>query len=173
MLKDIRIEKVSPSQAKELQAIGKQTFLESFASYNTKEDMERYLEDSFNIKKVLNDLRNPKSESYFALFDQKIIGYLKLNFGAAQTELCDQNGVEIERIYLLKQFQGKKIGQNLLKKTSEIAKQRKAEFIWLGVWEENLRAIQFYENNGFVQFDKHVFYLGDDKQIDIMMKIKM
>jgi ribosomal protein S18 acetylase RimI-like enzyme len=42
--------------------------------------------------------------------------------------------------------------------------------VWLGVWEKNLRAISFYEKNGFIAFDQHIFQLGDDRQTDIMMK---
>ena len=41
------------------------------------------------------------------------------------------------------------------------------------VWEENLRAIRFYEKNGFKTFDKHVFRLGSDEQTDIMMKLEL
>lgn len=39
--------------------------------------------------------------------------------------------------------------------------------------EENLRAISFYKKNGFMEFDKHIFKLGDDEQTDIMMKLKL
>ncbi|GAA4792702.1 hypothetical protein GCM10023231_21090 [Olivibacter ginsenosidimutans] len=54
-----------------------------------------------------------------------------------------------------------------------MAKQRKTRYIWLGVWEDNQRAIQFYKKNGFITFDKHVFTLGNDKQTDIMMKLQL
>ncbi|MNE41268.1 Protease synthase and sporulation negative regulatory protein PAI 1 [compost metagenome] len=78
--------------------------------------------------------------------------------------------MEIERIYVLRAFHGKKVGQILYEKALQIAEVLGLSFIWLGVWEKNLRAIQFYEKNGFVAFDKHIFKLGDDEQTDIMMK---
>ena len=59
----------------------------------------------------------------------------------------------------------------LYEKAIEIANQRNADYVWLGVWEENPRAISFYLKNGFVAFDKHIFKLGDDEQTDIMMKL--
>lgn len=58
-------------------------------------------------------------------------------------------------------------------KAIEIAKQKRVAFIWLGVWEENLRAINFYKKNGFIEFDKHIFSLGQEEQTDIMMKLKL
>ena len=98
---------------------------------------------------------------------------LKRNFGHSQTELNDNEALEIERIYVLKDFQGKKIGQKLYEKAVEVAKQNKVKYIWLGVWEKNQKAIDFYEKNGFVPFDKHIFVLGDDEQTDIMMEMEL
>jgi ribosomal protein S18 acetylase RimI-like enzyme len=54
-----------------------------------------------------------------------------------------------------------------------IAKNNHCNYIWLGVWEENHRALQFYTKNGFVAFDKHIFVLGEEEQTDIMMKLKL
>jgi ribosomal protein S18 acetylase RimI-like enzyme len=102
-----------------------------------------------------------------------VIGYLKLNFGQSQTELQDNRALEIERIYVLKEFHGKSVGQLLYAKASQIARQKRADYVWLGVWEENPRAISFYKKNGFIEFDKHVFLLGKDEQTDIMMKLKL
>ena len=96
-----------------------------------------------------------------------------LNFGQAQTEFNDNKALEIERIYVLKEFYGKKVGQVLYDKAFDIAKQAGADYLWLGVWEENQRAINFYKKNGFVEFDKHIFKLGDDEQTDIIMKLKL
>jgi ribosomal protein S18 acetylase RimI-like enzyme len=85
--------------------------------------------------------------------------------------LKDKTALEIERIYVLKDFHGKSVGQMLYKKALEIAQMKKVSYVWLGVWEENPRAISFYKKNGFVEFDKHIFKLGDDEQTDIMMKL--
>lgn len=54
-----------------------------------------------------------------------------------------------------------------------MAKDIKADYVWLGVWEENPRAISFYRKNSFVEFDKHIFVLGDDEQTDILMKLEL
>ncbi len=113
------------------------------------------------------------SEFYFARVDGVLAGYLKLNFGVSQTELKDPKAIEIERIYVLKAFQGKRVGQALYEHALQLARDRGVDYIWLGVWEQNHKAIRFYEKNGFVAFDKHLFMLGDDPQTDIMMKLKL
>ena len=170
---DIDIQKVTLDNIDQLQKIGRQTFFETFASGNTEENMKNYLDEGFSVAKLTAQLNDNYTEFYFATLDDNIIGYLKLNFGQSQTELQDDKALEIERIYVLKDFHGKSVGQLLYDKAMQIARQKCADYIWLGVWEENPRAINFYKKNGFIEFDKHVFKLGNDDQTDIMMKLKL
>lgn len=170
---NIKIIKATINDLVQLQKIGRQTFYETFSLGNTEENMIKYLDEGFSIEKLTTELNDENAEFYFATLNEKVIGYLKLNFGESQTELKDEKSIEIERIYVSKEFHGKQVGQLLYDKALEIAKNNKSVFIWLGVWEENPRAINFYKKNGFVEFDKHIFKLGNDEQIDIMMKLKL
>lgn len=172
-MENIEIKRVTLDNVTQLQEIGRQTFCETFSAGNTKENMTKYLNEGFSVAKLTTELNNELSEFYFAVFDDKVIGYLKLNFGNSQTELQDNSSLEIERIYVLQHFHGKKVGQLLYEKAMQVAKDRKVSYLWLGVWEENSRAIRFYQKNGFVEFDKHIFRLGDDEQTDIMMRLEL
>ncbi|MBK6833329.1 MAG: GNAT family N-acetyltransferase [Bacteroidetes bacterium] len=167
----IEINRVTISDVAQLQKIARQTFFETFSAGNTEENMTKYLRENLSIENLSTELKNENSEQYFAVLEGDVIGYLKLNFGASQTELKDEKALEIERIYVLSQFHGKNVGQVLYEKAIDIAREKNAEYVWLGVWEENPRAIRFYEKNGFVEFDKHIFKLGEDEQTDIMMKL--
>ncbi len=170
---DIVVTPVTLDDLSKLQQIGKQTFHETFAETNTEEDMQEYLRKSFSDEQVTSELTNSESAFYFATLDNRVIGYLKLNFGQAQTEINDPNSLEIERIYVLKEFQGRKVGQLLYNKALSVARERNFEYLWLGVWEKNEKAIHFYKKNGFETFDQHVFVLGTDEQIDLMMRLKL
>ena len=167
------VRKARISDLKILKEISKTTFIETFASENSSENMTEYLESAFTDEKLIGELTNNNSEFYFAEFEGSVFGYLKVNFNDAQTELKVSDALEIERIYVLKDFHGKKVGQLLYDKAIEIAKNKKLKNVWLGVWEHNPRAIRFYEKNGFKIFDKHIFKLGEDEQIDIMMKLEL
>lgn len=169
----IEIHRVSPEDVKELQGISRTTFKESFGEQNTQVNMEKYLLEKFSEKQLLSELENPESTFYFAKIGGKVVGYLKLNTGQAQTELKHENGLEIERIYVLKSCIGTGIGKQLFNLSVEFARQKKSHYIWLGVWEKNERALTFYRKNGFVEFDKHIFILGDDQQTDILMKLEL
>ncbi|MBK8546925.1 MAG: GNAT family N-acetyltransferase [Saprospiraceae bacterium] len=172
-MKDINIQKVTIDNIDQLQKLADRHFFETFASGNTEENMRNYLEEGFSKEKLTAELNDNNAEFYFATFNNNVIGYLKVNFGQSQTELQDDRALEIERIYVLKEFHGKSVGQLLYDKAIQIARQKRVDYVWLGVWEENPRAINFYRKNGFVEFDKHVFKLGNDEQTDIMMKMKL
>lgn len=169
----IHIIKVATGDVDRLQQISRQTFYETFSAVNTAENMKKYLEEEFSVEKLTAECNNPESAFYFATLGGTIIGYLKLNVGQSQTEIKDDNAIEIERIYVLKEFHGKNVGQLLYEKAIHIAEQTNAGYVWLGVWEKNMRAINFYTKNGFVPFDKHIFRLGNDVQTDLIMKLKL
>jgi len=172
-LSAVTIEKVKVSELKQLVIISRETFYETFHNQNTETDMNTFLSESFSEAQLTKEFNKPNSYFYFAKINKQIAGYLKLNFGNAQTELQDDQAVEIERIYVLQTFQGTKIRKALFEKTLNIAKEKNLNYVWLGVWEKNLKAIQFYTKNGFVTFDTHKFVLGNDVQTDIMMKLKL
>lgn len=172
-MESIILEKVTITDIEKLQTIGRQTFLETFSLANTEKNMNSYLSSSFAFDKLKKEIENPDSKFFFAVLNNDVIGYLKVNSGKAQTELGDNNALEIERIYVSKEFLGKKVGQLLYDKALQIAKEKNVNYLWLGVWKENHRALAFYKKNGFIEFDKHIFKLGNDPQTDIMMKLNI
>jgi ribosomal protein S18 acetylase RimI-like enzyme len=172
-MNSIKIIKIGLEQLIPLQEIGRKTFFDTFFESDSEESMSAYLATSFSSEKLTAELENPESEFYFVTLNESVIGYLKVNFGSAQTELQDRNSLEIERIYVLQDFHGKKVGQLLFEKAITIAKNNSCSYVWLGVWEENHRALQFYTKNGFVAFDTHVFQMGEESQTDIMMKLQL
>jgi len=166
----IVLKKAVSADLETLQRLGKETFYETFSKYNSEEEMQKYLAESFDSEKLLKELNTPESQFFIAWEDESPVGYLKVNSGKAQTELQDGTATEIERIYVKSSHQGKKVGQLLYNKALEIAIQQNKKYIWLGVWEENKKAVSFYTKNGFTEFDKHIFRLGNDEQTDLMMK---
>ena len=164
------IRKINVDQLAQLRQISVQTFTETFSAVNSEEDMAQYVAESLSVDKLAAELSNELSQFYFAEIDDEVVGYLKLNLGEAQTEIKDNEALEIERIYVLQQFHGRQVGQILYNKALEVAQQINASYVWLGVWEKNFRAMRFYEKNGFIAFNKHPFWLGTDEQTDIMMK---
>jgi ribosomal protein S18 acetylase RimI-like enzyme len=146
------------------------TYVETFGADNTPENMKLYLEKSFNREKMEEELSNPGSWFYFALVDGEVAGYLKLNGDGAQSDIHDPESLEVERIYIAKAFHGRSIGKAFLDRAMEVAEKLGKKYVWLGVWEENHKALRFYERYGFRIVGKHSFFLGEDEQSDFIMR---
>lgn len=173
MNEQIKIERADISDVGKLQKIARQTSIETFSTESNGENMKKYLESAFSIEKLTEELNNTESEFYLVYSEEAVIGFLKVNYGNAQSEKLGSSAFEIERIYVAKEFQGKRIGQMLFDKAVSLAKLRNAKFIWLGVWEYNHNAMRFYEKNGFVRFGEHKFIFGDDEETDLLMKLEL
>jgi diamine N-acetyltransferase len=169
-MENYTIKKVNIDEVNQLQQIAITTFVSTFGADNNQKDMEDYVADKLAINQLKSELLNPNSQFYFALDNEQVIGYLKVNVKDAQTEAQGNDAMEIERIYVLDAYHGLKVGQLLYNYAIQLASELNVKRIWLGVWEENKRAIKFYEKNGFSVFGQHVFVLGDDKQTDYLME---
>lgn len=160
------VRRVKADEIEYLQLISRRTFYETFWMSNSHQDMIDYLENSLSLEALSRELENPNSEFYFLFLDAESAtdfepaAYLKLNF----------LNVELERIYVLSKFQCKGIGRYLLDFSIQLALSRRAPILWLGVWERNYNAIDFYKQNIFQYFGKHTFRLGRDLQTDILMQ---
>jgi ribosomal protein S18 acetylase RimI-like enzyme len=170
-MQHLQIVKATPRHVRLLQHISEQTFIATYAQYNTEENMRNYIETEFSAEKLLEDINKPSVGFYFAMESNEPLGYIKINYAPSQTDLNDTKSLELERIYVAKEHQGKKIGQFLLDAALSIAVENKLDYLWLGVWDKNANAQNFYAKNGFEPFGTHDFMLGDDRQKDILLRL--
>ena len=168
---NVIFEKLSTEVLEELKKISRKTFTDAFGADNNPEDLELYLNTAFGEENLRQELLNPLSEFYFAKLAKQTIGYFKINLGDAQTDFRDEDAMELERIYVKQEFQNQRIGQKILDEVIEMAIQRKMRYLWLGVWEKNKRAIDFYLRNGFQFSGSHPYMVGNDRQTDKIMKL--
>jgi len=154
-----------------LREIAEETFLDTFAAQNEPENISAYIASAFTSEQVASELADEASEFYFIETGSEIAGYLKLNKDAAQTEQDLPNALEIERIYVRRSHQGAGAGKAMMLKAIELARAANMDWVWLGVWDQNQKAIEFYTKSGFVEFGHHDFYMGKDRQRDLMMKL--
>ncbi|CAM4135019.1 GNAT family N-acetyltransferase [Zobellia nedashkovskayae] len=166
----LRLQKCTTADVKLLSKISKQTFSDAFEKDNDAVDFKKYLELAFSHDTLLNQLKNKDSSFYFVYKGVNLTGYFKLNENEAQTDLKSKQYIELERIYVLHDYQSMGIGMWILNESKKIAQDKLKKFLWLGVWEENKKAITFYKKHGFSKFGTHPYYVGNDKQTDWMMR---
>ncbi len=155
-----------------LTALSYETFDDAFREHpkNSPADMKIYMEKAFNIEVVSAELSEENSIFLIAESENEAVGYAKITLGTFEEDIKAKRPLELNRLYAKTDFIGKGVGQQLMDECFKIAADKKCDAVWLGVWEYNPRAIRFYEKQGFRKVGSHVFLLGTDPQIDLLMQ---
>ena len=170
MNSQVTVRVASQVDAELIADISRETFHDSFAAQNTKENMDKFMNEQFAKDKLIEELSEPGNTFLLAYDGDQVVGYVKLREGAHPKYPENLAAIEIVRIYSATSMIGKGIGKLLMQTCIEIARKRNKKLIWLGVWENNQRAIDFYRKWGFEKFGEHDFILGNDIQTDWLMK---
>jgi diamine N-acetyltransferase len=153
--------------------MSRQTFYETFVADNAKEDMDKFMNEQFTHEALMKEVGAPGNIFLLAFDGETAVGYVRMRENNIPPELDDKNALEIARIYATTDSIGKGVGRALMEKCIAIALELNKTTVWLGVWEKNERAIQFYTKWGFEKFADHDFVLGNDRQNDWLMKKKL
>jgi hypothetical protein len=153
-----------------LVALSIKTFRDTFDEYNSPQNMIRYINETFTKKIIEQEMKQPGTVFFLAFDGRKAAGYAKIRTSHLPPGLASTSALEIERLYAQREYIGKRVGHILMQTCLAYARKKGVKTLWLGVWENNARAISFYEKNGFVRFGEHTFLLGEDAQTDFLMK---
>jgi ribosomal protein S18 acetylase RimI-like enzyme len=132
-----------------LATIGKQTIIESHGSSASEEVMNTYVTNSFNLDKCKEELSNPNYIYHFIYHNEQPAGYSKIIYNTPHPAVIDQQVTKLERLYLLQEFYSLKLGHQLFQFNVALSKEQGQQGMWLYVWKENHRAINFYNKAGF------------------------
>lgn len=165
----IHIRTAESEDAEQVALIANKTFRETFAAFNTKEDMDEHCKKSYGAAIQKAEIEDKNKCTLICESDNRIIGYAQINWNARFETIRDNSQAEIQRIYIAKDRHGTGAAQQLMSVILEKIAQRKIRNVWLGVWEKNPRAIAFYKKFGFAEAGEHVFLLGRDPQRDIIL----
>jgi ribosomal protein S18 acetylase RimI-like enzyme len=170
---DLIIRYATAEDAELVADLSRKTFHETFGSVNTKENMDKFMNEQFTREKLIREVTEP-GNTFFVAFDGEVpVGYVRMREGKKFPEFGDKDSIEIARIYAVNTYIGTGVGQQLMRQCVFMAKELKKEILWLGVWEKNSRAIAFYTKWGFEKFAEHDFLLGDDLQKDWLLMKKL
>ena len=146
------------------------TFIESFGANNTKEDIDLYVAEELNVERIASELTDNDNFFFLASVNEKAVGFAKVRVAANPDAPAGRLPIELNRLYVSREFQGQKIGAGLMAHCIAFGRERGHDVIWLGVWEYNYSSLAFYKSWGYEPYSSHGFRLGRDPQTDILMK---
>lgn len=163
---DIEIRPATTADAALIADLSRHTFYETFAPHNSAEDMALFMSEQFTHAALMAEVGAPGNTFLLACADAEAVGYARLRDHG-------DDGMELARIYTLQKTIGKGVGKALMQACLGLARAQNKKTIWLGVWEQNQRAITFYTAWGFEKVGVHDFRLGNDVQQDWIMQKKL
>lgn len=170
----IYIRKAAPEDRNIIVGLGRRTFVETYSEVTDNEALQVYMEKKFSPEAVDRELNKPDACFYIGLIENTPVAFTKLRSDRKAKGLENVNGIEIERIYVLKEYQGLKVGKLMMDRCKEIAVNDKYDMIWLQVWQHNNKAVQFYQKAGFVIYETTIFnYTEDAAQEDFLMRLSL
>ncbi len=167
------LRKASLTDATVIADFARQTFETAFGPDNTPEDMRAYLDACFSTPRIQDELINPEVIYLLAHADDQLVGYVKLEAVPPPDYDAAIKPVQLSRIYVASHLLGQGLGSQLMQLTLQECRQQGYESVWLGVWDQNLRAQRFYERCGYKKIGKKSFILGSDIQVDTVYLLQL
>lgn len=156
-----------------LAELGAKTFRETFAQFNSPEDMSTYLAGSFGPELQSRELAESSSLFLIAESGGQPVGYARIKAGHPPDDLLPDEGggnsIEIVRFYVDHGWHGRGVAAKMMEACLAEADLARSRLVWLAVWERNPRAITFYRKWGFTEIGSKIFQLGTDLQTDLVM----
>lgn len=163
------IRKAHRSYAWQLAQLAEVTFRDTFGAANTAQDMDNHCHASYGEAVQADEIADPGMVTFLCEENARLIGFAQLRWGGAPDCVLATSPGEIQRLYVARDWHGKGVAQHLMGACMEDMTAHGSDVVWLGVWEQNPRAIAFYRKFGFVEVGDHVFPVGSDSQRDIVM----
>ena len=156
----IFIRRADLADAKIIASLGRVTFTETFGDLFNEPELEDYLLKTFSVEKIFNSLKKQNNIYWIACFNEEPVGYAKIKLDSKVEDIEFKEQIQLQKIYILKQFLDKRIGSELLKQILMSEEVKKSSIVWLVVLHTNERAIIFYEKFGFRKLKKHNQQIG-------------
>lgn len=173
MSTEITIRRAHAGDARLISALATVTFFEAYFEQDDPPDLANYLAESFSADIIAEELADP--ETYFFLIHRgrPAVGYAKLRDKEPHASVTSRNAIELQRIYAVERVWGRGVGEKLLNHCIDFAREMGRDVLWLGVWEENPRAVRFYEKNGFKRVGTLEFPYADSVGINAVMQFEL
>ena len=130
---------------------------------------ERYIADHYGPEKQAAELGDPSLTYLVVALDAALVGFAMLGHDERHPVVAASRPMRLSRIYVEPGRLGAGIGGRLMERCIEHARERGHDVLWLSVWEENTRAVAFYERWGFAAVGEITFDYAGDPQRDLVM----
>ena len=177
---DLSIRIASPADAAALAELAADTFPLACPPSTTAEAIAAFIAENFTVERMGEYLADVDRTLLVAEEpDGHLVGYSMLVAGEpadadAAAAVGARPAIELSKFYTRALAHGSGVVAGpLMEATLEAAAVAGVATVWLGVNEENARAIRFYEKHGFAKVGRKHFRLGDREEDDWVLECRL
>lgn len=170
----VHIRKAANEDCEVIAALGKKTFTETYSETGNNAVVQEYIEKRLSVENIRAELDDPRAWFYIGFVNDEPVAFARLRYDRIAKGLASKKAIEIEHLYVLKAYQGFKVGKEMMEKCKEAAILERFDAMWLRVWQQNHKAIRFYLTAGFVVYETEQFDYGSNiPQDDFLMRLDL
>lgn len=161
--------------AEALSTLAMTSFSDTFGYTYTPDDLSHYLATTYSPTIQKQEILSNHLK-VFVVFEKEstqMMGYAMLNPSSIEVGITGPHPLEIKRLYIAKEYHGTGAAHLLMEVLFKSIDECGAKTIWLGVWESNFRAHNFYQGYGFVKVGQHVFTVGNHQDVDYLFQLNL
>lgn len=165
---------IRPAKSNDAQCLAQlaqATFKAAFSHSCNDHDMALYCESNFTATIQLKEILDTNIVTLLVFLNNELVGFAQVGLDSFNKYLKVEQQMELKRIYFVNKYHGSGLASKLMTEIHKIWSNSNAQCIWLGVWEDNSKAIAFYHKYGFRIVGEHIFQLGQDPQRDLIMAL--
>ena len=172
----VHIRPAVPGDEYALGVVGAATFLESYTEIIPGPDLVRHCREQHapEVYKTYITSNDPNYACWIAesTATQAPIGYAVTSSVEAPTE-GQPGDIELKRIYVFSKYHGTGTGRELMMSALKHAREIGAKRMLLGTYDQNHRAVAFYQRAGFEKVGERQFPVGDQVFNDVVMGVRL
>lgn len=158
----IKITKANLEDIYLISDVGQISFVESHGISGPDKDIQQYIGQAFSLEAITKELNDKKNNYYLIYYNDRIAGYSNIIYNAVNPKIESPNVTKLDRLYILKEFHGLKLGTALFEFNIQLSKENKQIGLWLYVWTGNKPALSFYKKAGMEIIANTSFKISED-----------
>lgn len=154
------IRHATPEDAPLLASFAAQAFSDTYRGLDDEQEIADYVAEHFQPAVMSTVIQDPACTTLLAWVGEQLAGYAILRHKPPPACVAGPAPLQLWRLYLGQGFIGQGLGARLMHEVHGHARQGGARTLWLGVYDRNERAVEFYKRFGFAQVGTSEFLFG-------------
>jgi GNAT superfamily N-acetyltransferase len=165
---------LTPMLSERLPSVARRIFSDTFSHLYEPEAFHSFCDAAYGSGgSMQRALADPTVHWRIASLGEEPIGYAKLLPLVAPAPNPRPSALELQQIYVLRDWHGRGIAEELMRWSIATARELGAPELYLTVFDHNERAKRFYSRHGFTEIGRCTFQLGERIDDDRVWRLSL